>query len=61
MGKLKQKKVRQRRMASVCVCGVCVCVFVNGGSTTACAGTAGVRSSFSEAIVTLNRKCSCKR
>ena len=57
MGKLKQKG--KTKKDGKCVC-VCVCVCVNGGSTTACAGTAGVKSSFSEAIVTLNRKCSCK-
>ena len=51
MGKLKQKS--KTKKDGKCVC-VCVCVCVNGGSTTACAGTAGVRSSFSEAIVTLH-------
>ena len=39
-----------------CVC-VCVCLCFNGGSTTACAGTAGVGSSLIEARVTSNRKC----
>ena len=40
----------------VCLCP-CVCLCFNCGSTTACAGTAGVGSSLIEAIVTSNRKC----